>query len=435
MEIFNNREIALGIWIAIFIIFVFLKPSTRKPAIGLVKSAFAWKLSFTYASALIYVTAIVYLLFRLGLWDRAQLKDTILWMLTVGSVNLFDITREDKNNYFKDTLKKIFKLTIILEFLVGFYTFNLSLELLIIPLVILISGLLAVGKKEEKFKPAVKFLNNVLSLLGLFLIGYTIYKIIHDFSSFANKETASEFLIPPPLSFLFLPFVYVLSLLVNLESIFIGVKSELKSKRLVRYARWQVLLRFNFNKIDTNRWRQLVFARHPRTKNDVLESIKLIKRLKEIEKNPPEVPFNVGWSPYMAKSFLMTQGVTTKFYQPIYGDEWQASSPSIDLKDSILSSNVHYYVEGNDNVAKKLILELNVYSHEGAKMAHAKFLTFAQSLYLAALEKAMPHSIEDAILKGNDKEIEIGDKRISLIKNKWAGHKLNGYEMEFVIQI
>jgi hypothetical protein len=108
-----------------------------------------------------------------------------------------------------------------------------------------------------------------------------------------------------------------------------------------------------------------------------------------------------------------------------------------DLNDSDLSSNVAYYVEGSGEgmVADRLKLVLNVYSDKGTKKGNTRFLLFASSLWEAALNQPIPDVVTNAILTGKEIQINIGNKKASLFKNKWQGHKFNGYDLEFTIRL
>ena len=82
MDIFNNREIALAIWLFVGIVIVASKKSIRE--------AFhvAWKASFQvffcrlilvpFALMTGYIGWIVHCLHKIGLWDLELLKNTVL---------------------------------------------------------------------------------------------------------------------------------------------------------------------------------------------------------------------------------------------------------------------------------------------------------------------------------------------------------------------
>lgn len=439
MEIFNNREIALDIWIVLFLIFLLLKPSTRKALLqslpNLFRSMFVWKLARIYLVVLTYNLVVVYILYRYGLWDHSQLKNTILWILAAVVISLSDITNDETSNYLKKTIVDIFKFTIILEFLVGFYSFNLVIELLIVPAATLIPLLIAVGKRDEKTKPAVTFLNSILVIGGIILIAYAVYKVIRGFSDFATQPTLTEFLISPVLSLLFLPCVYLLSLLVNMETAFMFIRHSLPNKALVRYAKWKAIMHFSFNKTNLFRWKQLLLVHRPEDRNGIDQTIRLFKEMKKSENAPSAIDPSHGWSPQTAKDFLSLEGLKTKFYQPLYQQEWQASSNSLELESATISSTAHYSVRGNSSTVTRLILKLNVYFPAQVKNPHGRFLELAMLLYKQALQETMPKTLQDNILNGKDSSINIKGKVVTMVKEKWINHKFHGYDLELVIRV
>lgn len=435
----NNREISLLIWIALFIAFILSKKSLRqtlqKSIPSLLRALFAWKLSIIYMVIILYNFIVLFLLYRNGFWDESQLKNTIVWLLTAIVVSMTDITNDETSNYFKQTVADVFKFTIIIEFLVGLYSFSLIAELFIVPIAILIPLLIAVGKKEEKFKPAVGFLNSILVIGGAILVVYAVYKSIKGFSAYATESMLTEFLIAPVLSFLFLPCVYLLSLIVNMETAFIPIKFSVQNKSTLRYARWKAVRHFAFNKNSLFRWKQLVLAQPPTDKHGIDRTIQLFKEMKQRETRPEEIDPAEGWPPQKAKDFLVTEGLKTKYYQLLYQQEWQASSNSLELEDSAFSSTAHYAVRGSSTVVSRLTLKLNVYFPTKAKNPHGKFTELVSHLYKMALGEELPTTIKKNILNGKNTIVKGNGKQLSLVKNKWVNHRFNGYDLELVIKV
>lgn len=82
-EIFNNREIAIGIWVLIaVIILLFLKP-TRDFLKTAIPILFSKKFVIFYAVFISFLIAVLYGLHWLGVWNIGLLKDTIFWDLFV----------------------------------------------------------------------------------------------------------------------------------------------------------------------------------------------------------------------------------------------------------------------------------------------------------------------------------------------------------------
>ena len=139
-EIFSNREIALFIWVIILILFLFSKKDTRHSLKGLVKAFFAKKLITLFVLMVLYVFGIVLILYKLTFWKGDLMKDTVFWFLSVASIMFFNINKVESKQYFKNHIYETIKWTIILEFVMNFYTFTLPTELFLLPFIILVSA-------------------------------------------------------------------------------------------------------------------------------------------------------------------------------------------------------------------------------------------------------------------------------------------------------
>jgi len=433
MEI-NNRELALLVWSVVLVVLVVIYPRTRKNIGGLLKVAFDPRLSVIYGIMAVYTAAIVYFLDRLELWDSSQLNNTVLWFLTVALVSLKDIVKSEQINYFKKTAIDIFGLTALIQFITGVYTFSFIVELLLVPVAALLGGMIAVAETDPKNSSVKKLLNGILVAAGVFTIGFTIYKTVTDFKTFASKGTLSDFLIPGVLSLMFLPLVYVLSIYAAQETAFIGFSRNLKPK-LLRFAKWHTLVHFAFNKEDLFRWKRFVLFRKIETKNELRSSVKFIKDLKKIEKNPPNISPEAGWSPYKAKDLLIQEGIITTHYQPTFEDDWSASSNYFKIDDNVLANTIAYYIQGNSDAAKTLKLVLDVNDPTKADRAHTKMLDCAEVLYRFAMKEEIPKRLSDALIKGRNKELRVGKIYISVYRNPWHEHRLKGYNLNLIVSL
>lgn len=275
-----------------------------------------------------------------------------------------------------------------------------------------------------------------LIVLGVvFLICYTLFKIIADFTSFSSDGTLSDFLIPAALSFLFLPMLYLLSIKVTHDDVFIGIERSIKNPGLRRYARWKALIHFHVNKTDLNHWRRLLFLLPIKSKGDVNNSIERIKEMKLKKKLSAPVEFEKGWSPYRAMKFLQEKGITSGDYQPtIDENEWIACSNHVKVDENLPASNISYYVEGDANVVTKLLLTLTVFNGRQDGFAIAQFLDSAGILYKSALNQTMPQQIEDKVITGHNSEMKVGNRKIVIEKKQW-GNKNGGYHVNFKIDV
>jgi hypothetical protein len=431
----NSRELAIFCWLLVLLIWIVFSPSIRKTIHPVVKSIFQTKLTAYFAAISIYTFLAAWLLHRLGLWDWGQLKNTILWYFTVGAVSLSDIVDPKKNNYFKDTIKDVLSLTAILQFIVGAFTFSLWIEIFLVPVVTLIGALIAFAKHKKEYGVS-SLLTNLLAFAGLAYILHVIFQLATNFTVFANKETLFDFVVPALFSFLFLPFLYLLSIIVTHDDTFIYLQRKLTNPSVYRYARWKALLHFHANKTDLARWKQIVLQETRWTREEVEQSIRLLKASKKAELNPPSVPFDKGWSPYEAKDFLLSVDIATEYYKPVYEEDWMASSPYIRLEsEALITDTLAYYVEGIQTTATKLTLSLQVHDKKHCGLSVAKFMEAANLLYEKAIRKPTPKGLDKMIIAGKYAEIREGNRVVEITRNEWQGTKTSGFHLSMCITV
>ena len=118
-----------------------------------------------------YVSIVLFALYTADLWNATQLKNTILWTFSVAAVSMFRIPQiADDEAYFRKALMNNFKIIVVLEFLVAFYTFSLLAEMLIVPVVAFLVTLQAFSETEQKYRQVGRLLANLLTAIGFGLI-------------------------------------------------------------------------------------------------------------------------------------------------------------------------------------------------------------------------------------------------------------------------
>lgn len=432
-DIFDNSEYASIFWIIIFVCFLICYKRTRRSVKDLIKITFQPKFSIIYILALAYNAFFIFLLYKAGYWEISLLKETLLWILLAGSVMMFNII-EVKNAklYFIKILNDTFKWAVAIEFIVGLYSFNIYFEFFSIPISVFVGCIIAIGEKDERNISFIGKLKNIIFFTGSILIIYKLFQIISNYKSHLNIENLKQFMLTPILAALFIPFLYGLFLFVNYENIFVSINYGIKSPELRNYAKFWAFWKFNFNVSGLKRWRDSIFMNEIRLKNDVIESINKIKNLQIIEKNPPNIDVDQGWSPYVAISYLNDEGLITGYYFNYFENDWYANSNYLKLDDHILSNNIAYYISGDENKVNSLKLVLNVNNQEFKKIALFKFFSCMRVLHQRSLEKTLPTFFEEAVLNGNDFYSKLNFIEIILKKENWDNG--NGYHVTFEIK-
>lgn len=245
LKLLSNREISITVWLLlIFIILTANSKGSFGKFLLVLKALFAKKIIPFYFGIGIYLAFIVTILNKLGVWEFSLYKDFVYWILTTGMVLFFSVT--DLNTY-KDFTKIVLtatSLTIILEFIIGFYNFSLIWEMILIPTLTFISILayyFAEMKKEDRnSKLVANFLKNVLAVLGFGFLIYGIYQLISNYNEFFTLSNLKSFLLPSIFTILFLPFIYYVVVYVKYERVFGNLRRYKflsdKRKRKIRLA-------------------------------------------------------------------------------------------------------------------------------------------------------------------------------------------------------
>ncbi len=174
-----------------------------------------------------------------GFWELALLKDTAFWVLFV-ELPLFTkaIEKADSGRFFSKLIRENVTIAVAIEFFVGFWTFSLITEIILIPLTVLISVLYVLAGQDKKHRSVKRFFDGLLVLWGMILLINAIYSLIHAPNQFFSFDTLKSLLLPLVLLVFNLPVVYGLALYNTYEQIFIRIKG---SKSEQKKMKWQVI--------------------------------------------------------------------------------------------------------------------------------------------------------------------------------------------------
>ncbi|MGE6777231.1 hypothetical protein ACQKFL_06315 [Vreelandella titanicae] len=437
MDILNNREIAIALWLLAISIYIFSSSKmaeVRNAFKGVMAALFVRQIMSVLCLMVAYMAIVIYWLSDLGLWNFEQLKNTVFWCVSVGFISLFKLEKIKRDkHFFKHSIIDNLKLLAILQFVVGVYTFTLWVEVLLVPVLVLLGAMLAIAETDRKHHQVKVFLEYCLSSFGLVLIVYTLYMLITNFGEFGKEKTAYDFFVPPLLTLCYLPFVFFMLVYSTYEQVFVRLRFSIQS-RFHRYAaKFHAFILFNVRLSLLERWSFQVAKENIESHSDLIDTFKYIFKVRYSEKNPKEVPKEQGWSPYKAKEFLVNEGMSTGFYNKSFEEEWLASSPMEEFSDGIIPDNIAYYVEGSEDVAKVLKLKVNVNDASRTHQACEKLEAMAEALSISSLNLPLSDGMKSAISGCNSYSEKVEDKTIALIVEHWPNHKFNGFDLKLLI--
>jgi hypothetical protein len=249
-KILNNlstREIAWAIWILIPLIACMFGKDIRKSIFSVLKALFAWQISISLLAFFLHTSIYVFILFKLGLWNISLLKDTIIWTLSFGFISLININKVNSSKYFKNVLIDAVKWTIGIEFIANFFTFSLTKELILAPILVLSAMIQTVASLKQENKQVENLFKNILTAFGIFIFFFSLYKTIEEHSKVFTIDNLKSFMLPVILTITFLPFMYLYNLIVKYESLWLTLRFNIKNEKDRNKVKRQILLVANFN--------------------------------------------------------------------------------------------------------------------------------------------------------------------------------------------
>jgi hypothetical protein len=238
--VFDNRELALLAWAAAVLVLALLSKSIRPSLAGLLDALFEPKLLTTFILMAMYAGFLVWLLSLARIWTPAVTAETLFWFFGPAIVlySQFDKAGRDPH-FFRRTALATLTVTVVIEFVINLYSLNLIVELLLVPLLAFIGGMLALAT-EPKYRQVKWLMEFLLVVLSFALIGYTIVQIVHAPEDFATLDNLRRLLVPILLSLAFLPFVYGVAVFFLYDSLFSRLDWKPGGKELPGYAKRRI---------------------------------------------------------------------------------------------------------------------------------------------------------------------------------------------------
>lgn len=249
MSILSTREWATLIWGCIFMLYLLCHKEIRKSFWNVIVAFFDKKLRILWEIILLYVLIITMVFSYLPIWENIYIKDIIIWFLFSGLIYCMNaVSSEADETYIKKILKDNLKFTMILEFFMSTFTFNIWIELAIIPVITIITVMNAIAEGKEEYKSVHKLLDSVLVIAGFWLFYETIRVGINEYKQLNVINTLVSFMIPIVYLILIIPLEYLLELYSKYEVLFLRMAfKEEKDKKIRLHHRIAVLRVCNFS--------------------------------------------------------------------------------------------------------------------------------------------------------------------------------------------
>lgn len=238
----DSREQAIAVWMLAFACFALSKRDIRQAFGGVLRALVAPKLLLLFVSAGVYTVGVLYGANLLGLWHTSSSRETLYWF--VGGVLVFAggaTHAVGEPEYFKRTIRRAVKLTLVIEFIVGFYVLPFVAELFLVPVIALLAGMGVVSEHDPKLDPARRVVNGALAAVGLAVFVFAAVSALGDLDGLFTFESAEDLLVAPALTLALLPFLYLVGVLSAYEQVFMRIDFCIEDRQLARRTRWTIV--------------------------------------------------------------------------------------------------------------------------------------------------------------------------------------------------
>lgn len=426
---FNNRELAIGLWVAAGLLFCLTRSELRKSLWSVLRALLAPKLLIFFGVIAMNVVALCWVLAAIGLWSTSQIPATILWFVIAGCVmGGRALQAQEDDGHFRGLLTGSLRLGGVFEFIVVAQSFGIVTELALVPILFLLGAMLVMSEAKPEHAQVKTLLEFVLAAIVVIFLWNSISSIWGQPEQFFTTDTGRNFIFPILMTIGCIPVFYVLYSYSHIEQARIQINQKtFQSDDLKQYARKRFFLIFMLRPWLLRRATRQFHNLPAKSNSDVDQIVSDILNYERGEEQPPEIDPTDGWSPYLARDFLVEHGLRTNDYHKGY-DEYWASANYVDLDDHILPNNATFYIEGEEGVVKTLKLTGKFRDEFDGELGMVKLRAIARTL----CEKATGNAeIDlDALLPDADDSnasIDISGAAITTWAERYPSGK--GYEV------
>ncbi|WP_139167290.1 hypothetical protein [Chromobacterium sphagni] len=277
----DNREIATLFWLAIFLTWCLKIKEIRSSLPPLIYSIFATKLIIPIITLIVVITTESLALHHYDLWSINQFKIAVILTLIIGVPTLGEsIKIAQEKSTLTNNIRSTLGLSILVDFFINLYKFPLFVELVFVPTMALIAALIAISSNKSEYKPVKIFLEKTILLIVGVIICFQLYKIAYSFSEISNKNTILDFACPLFYMALEIPLIWIFSLYVAYEEVFIKIKitSPICADHTGSfYVKFQIIKRFKTNIKSLNEWIKSTSSKNLKSKEGIVKSLRASK--------------------------------------------------------------------------------------------------------------------------------------------------------------
>ena len=229
---FDNRELAILIWISLLFLWGLSKPKVRPQMAGVFRAALSPRILAPLFLMVVWVYFEIVLVRRFVVPSHVGLaKPTVVWFLTAGLVlfgSFAKVSREP--SFFRSTALGLFAWPSLVEFYLELFTMSLVLELLLQPVAAALAIIPVLAERDKSLGKMKSCAEVSLGVVGLSMLAYVSVQVYRGWADLDGQSLAVALALPALLTLGFLPFVFLLALYAAYDDAFrrIDLRTDLR---------------------------------------------------------------------------------------------------------------------------------------------------------------------------------------------------------------
>jgi hypothetical protein len=216
----NNREWAILIWGAGILSMLMARREVRSSVAKLLRMLILPQILVPLIGMVGYVVLEVWLGRKVWLWRSQFTKDTIVWFVISALALLVGFNQASKQpHFFRRRVVAAFGLTVFLEFFLNLFVLNLIAEMLLQPVLLILSVFLAMAESDDRLGVLRKPLSGLLVVISLSLLIFSVRQLFLSWSQLDKPAIALQAALPIWLTIGLLPYIYLAAGVRSVQSV------------------------------------------------------------------------------------------------------------------------------------------------------------------------------------------------------------------------
>ena len=415
LESISNRELALAIWLGIFVIWSIINSDQSKALRSLFSTLMSRYIIIPMSIIIAYSLLEIFTLYSIGLWNISQLKNTLYWLVGTAIFSMFKLDSIDRvPNSYKNYITDNFKISAIILFIISDVDFNFITEMIIVPISIIIVFANIYSSSNKKYLSVYQFTSKIILFFCVFLVAYAAYYFY--LNGFQIFDKIIEYIVPVILTLLFLPMMFIFKTYSDYERLCNKVLFRKKNKETIRKIKKYYFKKAIFNSFYRKTLMQCITSCPTDSVADIMRLDDMIERQIHAKRK------NGEWFPFDAMLWLKKWDLEIETYVPSYNGSFYGTK--------YLSNSIRYSIEGNEHYLISVRLSASIFGNDRNVNTLQTYINICADLLGCAMNRNFNAKIEKKIALIGKFKIKMDDYNLLITNESNKNNNLKTYIFE-----